>query len=757
MAKTKDKRFKDLSRSIDLTTLQKLNVSQRMSMLDSVEGRNLLASSNFTAQQLADSFPYNDQKTKTKLQSIMTGNYNVKATDDKSENMSVDVTKKLESDGYKGRGRSRSSDPGAVAQLTREQKEVFDLLKKDQISMDDPRAAFLKDISDSDLKKFGIQRVDTEEGKRSYKMTEPDITEEQIKMRLAGQDSSGLRNRSGRVISTAETNMTPQERALLDTIASGESPDYNTITSGGGRFDNYTDHPRRRVGSVNSDAAGRYQFLSSTWDGVVKEYNRKNPNDPITDFSPRNQDRAALYLAQRDYSRRTGRDLMTDLNDPNADVGSLLQKGLGGQGNNTTWQAFQGQNREHWSRQYSQNLGRNRDYLSTAQAREDTPEMRAKAAEELKTSVYGQREAALSGYLSNRGGLAVNQAQRSTPPGQESRKAVIAMGSNDYSDPRNVYANTMDQIRKAKAAGLDPVIISPNPNGKTSAAAAEVARAAQEAGARLEVPQSYVRDGVHPTAGEYKRLGEQYRGSVFSGDSIAVGIGRASGLKTESDVDESGKPTVYLKDENGKRVARQGANTSEINSRYGDFVPPVPQAQAQAQTEEQAVPSMPDGGEMNTDADQLEVYKLDKNKLQRDDMIATDGEGKPQFTMNSKEEMKFDPNTGNVEVNSGAKGYRNEPMQLGPVPEPAKPVEPTKTETEQKNEKESEKISNRPAMPLSPVSTEGGANAADMSLGLTENVMKSPSFERAMARARFTNTGDAALGGNFDFGATNMI
>jgi hypothetical protein len=98
---------------------------------------------------------------------------------------------------------------------------------------------------------------------------------------------------------------------------------------------------------------------------------------------------------------------------------------------------------------------------------------------------------------------------------------------------------------------------------------------------------------------------------------------------------------------------------------------------------------------MNTDADQLEVYKMDKNKLQRDDMVAVDGEGKPQFTMNSKEEMKFDPDTGNVEVNSGAKGYRKRTntarvicLDLQSLFEPPGPKQ-------KKTERESEKVSNR--------------------------------------------------------------
>jgi hypothetical protein len=113
-----------------------------MSMLDSVEGRGLLAVLTSQHSNLQIVFQYNDRKTKAKLQSIMSGNYNVQITDDKGYGISANVVKKLEDDGYKGRG--RKSNRGTVAQLSKDQKEVFDLLKKDKISVDDPRMAILE-------------------------------------------------------------------------------------------------------------------------------------------------------------------------------------------------------------------------------------------------------------------------------------------------------------------------------------------------------------------------------------------------------------------------------------------------------------------------------------------------------------------------------------------------------------------------------------------------------------------------------------
>jgi len=99
------------------------------------------------------------------------------------------------------------------------------------------------------------------------------------------------------------------KKMILDKIASGEAPDYQTIY-GGSKFNDFTDHPRQYIpigdGSGKfSSAAGRYQFLASTWDNQARKLGLK-------DFSPANQDTAALDLAQTEYKRKTGRDLIAD-------------------------------------------------------------------------------------------------------------------------------------------------------------------------------------------------------------------------------------------------------------------------------------------------------------------------------------------------------------------------------------------------------------------------------------------------------------
>jgi muramidase (phage lysozyme) len=90
----------------------------------------------------------------------------------------------------------------------------------------------------------------------------------------------------------------PNVRSFLDMISAAEGTTkhgYNTLF-GGGRVDSLTDHPRQlfdfteTTGRPNkTSAAGRYQFLSNTWDEQAKKLG-------LPDFGERSQDLAAVNL-----------------------------------------------------------------------------------------------------------------------------------------------------------------------------------------------------------------------------------------------------------------------------------------------------------------------------------------------------------------------------------------------------------------------------------------------------------------------------
>lgn len=115
------------------------------------------------------------------------------------------------------------------------------------------------------------------------------------------------------------SELTKEQMALLNMIARRESGgDYNAI--------NYVARDKLKNGTMQitgepghhpfegqrgSTAAGRYQMIWTTWNAAAKSAGL----DP-EDFSPANQDRVALALAQQSYKNKFGGDLNAALADP---------------------------------------------------------------------------------------------------------------------------------------------------------------------------------------------------------------------------------------------------------------------------------------------------------------------------------------------------------------------------------------------------------------------------------------------------------
>lgn len=148
---------------------------------------------------------------------------------------------------------------------------------------------------------------------------------------LGGKDAPTKAN-----VSASAAAVSPEGRALLDTIASTEANSYD-VMYGGRKFGSYADHPRVNVPITSgpnagrtSSAAGRYQFLASTWDAQAKKLG-------LSDFSPANQDIAAYDLAKSVYRKKTGRDLDGDLKSKDPAVLSGIGSALSG-----TWTSLPG-------------------------------------------------------------------------------------------------------------------------------------------------------------------------------------------------------------------------------------------------------------------------------------------------------------------------------------------------------------------------------------------------------------------------------
>ena len=97
----------------------------------------------------------------------------------------------------------------------------------------------------------------------------------------------------------------PEQRAFLNALAGPESGGEYNIIYGGDHFEDYSKHPGKYITiesgpnkGKKSSAAGKYQFLESTWNDIAGRYNLK-------DFSPANQDQAAWILAAETYAQKT--------------------------------------------------------------------------------------------------------------------------------------------------------------------------------------------------------------------------------------------------------------------------------------------------------------------------------------------------------------------------------------------------------------------------------------------------------------------
>lgn len=93
--------------------------------------------------------------------------------------------------------------------------------------------------------------------------------------------------------------------AFMDMIAHAEGVEqfskddgYDVIV-GGTLFTSYADHPRKLVTlprlGIKSTAAGRYQFLSRTWDDIRVRLGTR----VVPDFSPVSQDRGCILLLRQ--------------------------------------------------------------------------------------------------------------------------------------------------------------------------------------------------------------------------------------------------------------------------------------------------------------------------------------------------------------------------------------------------------------------------------------------------------------------------
>ena len=693
--------------------------TKRLELVDTTEGRSLL--SKLTAQQLQSAFPYNygkDDNTGEKLKSIATGSSQQPLQGDKPE-LSARTKESL------GIGRNRS-DPSAKSQLSSEQKETLELLQKGEISSDDPRVEFLKKINEDDLSKSGVKVIRNDKGDiQSFGRL--DINPSQEDIETARRSSVNGKNNKENIMQAfadelRKKGVSPENLAYAVAALAGQvkqESGFNPTLSHDrdkktGQFTGYGIYGARdpspgkgrktdmfnwldQNGFDRSSAEGQARYM------VVEAFSGKFPKTAN-----------ALRNANRENVRDVTAVLTNEFEAPAERRNNIIVRTQNSV--NELQSAIAATNRIDIASGASdeqikdmivkRKRGEQEQYLAGVVGQQQMAEAAINKKSDTQAKVYYAGDSIGKGVGTAAGGINLAQSgMKFTEPALLQQLAKVPKGSTV-----ELHGGTNDAV-----AG----ITNPDAYREQMRKIAELAKA----------------NGITVNVNGPPKSTKNWDKDASTADSALAAAAQEHGLNYRS-LREFVPPTKS----DGVHFTNEG-----YQSMIKPLADPAPQQVAEF------IPSKPDGGEIQTDADQLQVYALDKNKLQRDDSIALDGDGKPQFTMNSKESMKFDPNTGRVEIDNGSKGYRNDPNQLGP--------EQRQTQAENRIEERSIPQPTQPQAPAMPTtsSDNGSHNTMYESVTLTQNIFKSPSFERAMARSRFHNTGDATLGGHFDNGAYGMV
>lgn len=239
--------------------------------------------------------------------------------------------------------------------------------------------------------------------------------------------------------------ITPQRRAFLDVIAKAEgtfdrpNSGYNTQFTGR-QFNDLSRHPRTRIksGGYTSSAAGRYQIMDFTEDGLIKE-------GFSPDFSAESQDQKALRLIER----RGGLQAVDS-----GDLDTAFQK------LNKEWASFPGspygqptKSADELKAFYQQRLGQPQTAQSTPQvqsgqqAQQSAPTQQQQAQPQMPTDgIASAVQKAKAFYASNpydATGLFGGKSQT------ESGAQRVAQGKGNFQDWTNFYNDSWAQAANA--------------------------------------------------------------------------------------------------------------------------------------------------------------------------------------------------------------------------------------------------------------------------------------------------------------------
>ena len=501
-----------------------------------------------------------------------------------------------------------------LAELTEEQKAVYEDMKKGFVSADDPRLKFLDKLSEQDLKKAGIERTTDESGKAGYKASAVDPEEVKRRMEMGEQGGKIKPGYEESGMSEATIRNYIRQEAIKRNIDPDAAVRVAT-TEGMGQY-------QSGVVSRNGQRERSYGPYQLYMDGGLGNMFKKDTGiDPEQDRSARSIQMQIQYAL--DHAAKQG-----------------------------NWDAWHGVRDNGLPR--TMGMSKDTRAIGTSEPTVGT----ALTEEQAINQIHAQRRGALAGSISEADKREQQEAQAkaktqndptATPTekkvtgtvytagdsigvgvGQANKIPSVAKGGWSFTDKRTIdqlynvpegstvqlYAGTNDATNQR----LDPRLYEKR--------MAELKQIAEERGLKVS---------IH---GPHQSPNQSWSENVGPVNEMMANAARNNGIKyvDNTAIQADARDNIHMSSGGYKRLYERSLQETTVEQE-GQAIP---------------TPAMADGGE--TQVNEGEIRALPIGAMKSDNSVVVDKDNNPLFTMDTKKESaNYDPNTGKVSVDKNGK------------------------------------------------------------------------------------------------------
>ena len=684
------------------TMLGKMSVTERLRLAQSQDGPSILA--NVDPSQLPGLFPRYYQE---KLPDVGEALKSVMSKEFKPVGPPVGGIADVRTGGSyfdpkTGNRISAIQSKTLAARLSNDQKAILEQLRSGSIASDDPRVGFINNLSDDERKKVGIEKVQGDGGKESYKMTAIEPSQEEVEVARKNPQMTGKSNKE--IIQRAfadelrkkgveEANIPYAVAALSGQVQveSGFNPDAkHDKDPRTGEYTGYGIYGARDPKPGIGRKTGMLKWLEEN--GYDKNSAEGQGRYMVHEaFSGKYAGSAnALRNANKDNIKDVTSVLTTEFENPAEKTQNII--------NRTSIANQEVNNGISAARSYDLGPEASDDQIKSAIVKRK----QGRQEQELADIVESKKQAGPTATPDNRStGVYTAGDSIGVGVGQSTKIPTVAQGGLMFTDPRMVQQlkNVPNGSTVQLYAGTNDAASGRLDSKAYEARMAELKQIAEERGLNVS---------IH---GPHQSPNKKWSGNVGTVNQMLGDTARNSGFK-------------YVDNSSVTADAPDGIHMSSkaYQELYNRSLPAAP-------AEPEAIPAMAEGGDLNVNEGEIKALPI--GAMKNDNSVVVDKDSKPLFTMNTKEESaNYNPDTGKVSVDPNAKKENDGNQEL--------------SLDQQSTFKQSQV----------PISESSGMSSFDTTLTLTDNMFKDPSFHRAMSRARFDISGDSASGNHFSSSAT---